>query len=126
MGSASPKRTGSPAAFLSSPSHMAIFPRTTVPIGQPLTFRPAKGVHPDLLPTQSLSMTRSRHEVDDGQVGVIAERDAALAGDAENALRAGAGQIDEARKAEASLALTWSSITGTSVCTPGMPEGVAG
>ncbi len=40
-------------------------------------------------------------EVDDGQVGVVAERDAALAGDAENALRPGAGQIDEARQAEA-------------------------
>ena len=58
-GSASPKRTGSPAGLPSSPSHMAIPPRTMVPTGQPVTFCPAKGVQPHLLPIQSFSITRS-------------------------------------------------------------------
>ena len=65
-------------------------------------------------------------QVDDGEVGVVADRDAALAGDAEEPLRAGAGQVDEALEASAGPALTWSSMIGTSVCTPVMPEGEAG
>ena len=81
---------------------MAIFPRTTVPIGQPLTFRPAKGVHPAFAADPVIVDDALGLEVDDGQIGVIAESDASLAGDAENTLRAGAGQIDEAGKAEAS------------------------
>src|SRR5581483_1752952 len=40
-------------------------------------------------------------EIDDGEVGVVAHSDAALAGNAEDALGTGAGQVDEAGKAEA-------------------------
>ena len=62
---------------------MATCPRTSVPAGQPLTFRPAKGVQPHLLAIHASSITCSDFEIDDGEIGVIADRDAALAGDAE-------------------------------------------
>ena len=42
-------------------------------------------------------------EIDDGEVGVIANGNAAFAGNAEQALRPCAGEIDEAREAEPSL-----------------------
>src|SRR4029078_4374683 len=58
--------------------------------GRPTTFRGDPVVGDGLL----------QFQIDDGEIGVIAYRDAALAGDAEDALRPGAGQIDEAGKAE--------------------------
>ena len=60
-----------------------------------------------------------------GEVGVVADRDAALADDAEQPLRAGAGQVDKALERQPP-AFTWSSMIGTSVCTPVMPEGLSG
>ena len=42
-------------------------------------------------------------QIDDGEIGVIAARDAALAGDAENALRPRRGEIDEALQASVAL-----------------------
>ena len=35
-------------------------------------------------------------EIDDGEIGVVPSRDAALAGDPEQPLRASTGQVDEA------------------------------
>ncbi len=56
---------------------------------------------------------------------IVADGDAALSRDAEEALRAGAGHVDEAFERQAA-AFTWSSMIGTSVCTPVMPDGVLG
>ena len=78
------------------------------------------------MPIQSLRDRLARAlQVDDGEIGVIALRDPALAGDAEDALRPGAGQVDEALQAQPAGG-HMVSITGTRVCTPGMPEGEAG
>src|ERR1043166_6366677 len=58
--------------------------------------RPAAfGRHPGILDAP-LSL-----EIDEGEVGVVAQRDAALAGDAEDALSAGAGEIDKTLKRQA-------------------------
>ena len=58
--------------------------------------RPAGARGDPLLVMVSLAL-----QIDDGEVGVVAGRDAALAGDAEEPRRAGAGQIDEALPATA-------------------------
>ena len=85
----------------SSPSHMASRPRTSVPFGQPRTRAPGErgpaafAADPRIL-DHALCL-----EIDDGEVGVVAHGDAPLAGDAEDALRACAGQIDETGEREA-------------------------
>src|SRR5690554_5691417 len=56
----STKRIGSPVASApSSSSHMARWPRTTVPMGQPFTFMPLYGVQPHFEAIHLSSMMRS-------------------------------------------------------------------
>ena len=126
-GSVSRKRTASPPdGVVNSPSHItcdAAHERADRPagdrhavIGRPAGARGDPAIGDGLAPL----------EIDHREVGVVADGDAALAGDAEQARRPGAGEIDEARISDSRPALTWSSMIGTSVCTPVMPEGVAG
>jgi hypothetical protein len=56
---------------------------------------------------------------------MVALGNPALVGETEDTLRSSAGQFDETLQAQLPL-FTWVSMIGTVVCTPGMPEGLAG
>ena len=92
------KPTGAPcAAPMISPSHITRRPRTKVPTGQPLTRhavvgRPAAA----RLAIQRVGDRLRALQVDDREVGVVADGDAALAADAEQPLRPVRCQVDEA------------------------------
>ena len=80
---------------------MASRPRTSVPTGQPLTAPPGKRRPAAFAADPFILDDALGLEIDDGEIGVVAHGDAAFAGDAEDALRTGAGQIDEAGEAQA-------------------------
>ena len=70
-------------------------------------------------------MMRFSLQVDDGEVGVVADGDAALA--AMPKRRCGPWLVRSTKRSRLRRpALTWSSMIGTSVCTPVMPEGDVG
>ena len=105
---------------------MTTRPRMMVAMGQPLTSMPSNGVQPQRLAMSSWREGAARLQVDDGQVGVVALGHAALAGDAEHAAARRALVRSTKRSSVSRPSATWVSITGTRVCTPGMPDGEAG
>ena len=65
-----------------------------VAIGQPWASKPSNGVQPARLAVSAWRMVRMGGEVDEGEVGVEALGHAALVGQAEDALRPVAGEVD--------------------------------
>ena len=63
--------------------------------------------------------------IDDSQIGIVTRRDAAFAGNAVDARRPRAGQIDEAGERKPA-GVDVIEHNGTKVCTPVMPEWVFG
>ena len=80
-----PPRRGPGAA--SSPSHITRCPRTNVPTGQPVTRHAVIGRPAGARRDPAVGDGLAALEVDDGEIGVVAHGDAALARDAEQARR---------------------------------------
>ncbi len=96
-----------------------------VATGQPCASKPSNGVQPDRVAMSSLLIVRRAFR--STTVKSASQPTASRPLSAMPKIRCGPWAVRSTNRSRLSLPeATWVSITGTSVCTPGMPEGDAG